>query len=165
MAETTEIPPALERLEGEVLTALAEQGVRDGVEIRRRLHLRYAGTDTALPVAWDGNEAAARDAFEAAHLGEFGFTDPQAALIVEAVEVEGEAPEGDRIDGTSDLTEGAAEIEARVRFFSGGSWHEAAVVRRDALTPGRHVQGPGAGDRAEPDHRRRARLARRGQPA
>ncbi|PJE33097.1 Acetophenone carboxylase gamma subunit [Pseudooceanicola marinus] len=140
--ETTEIPPALERLEGEVLTALAEQGVRDGVEIRRRLHLRYAGTDTALPVAWDGDEGAAREAFEAAHLAEFGFTDPQAALIVEAVEVEGEAPEGDRIDGTSALTEGAAEIEARVPVFSGGTWHEAAVLRRNALTPGRHVQGP-----------------------
>ena len=140
--ETAEIGPALERLEGEVRQALAEQGVSDEVEIRRRLHLRYAGTDTALPVRWADDEAAARAEFEAAHKAEFGFTDPDAQLVVEAVEVEGEAPDHAGTDDSHDLTKGAAEIEARVPVFSGGTWHEAAIVRRDALTPGRHVQGP-----------------------
>ena len=40
--------------------------------------------------SWNAPEVAA---FEAAHEAEFGFTDPEAELIVEAVEVEGEAPD------------------------------------------------------------------------
>ncbi|WP_116086717.1 hydantoinase B/oxoprolinase family protein [Tropicimonas sp. IMCC34011] len=140
--DTADIAPALERLESDVRQALAEQGVHEGVDLRRRLHLRYAGTDTALPVTWDGDEKAARAAFETAHEAEFGFTDPDAALIVEAVEVEGEAPEGASPDEPLETGDGAAEIEARVPVFSGGIWHDAAVVRREALTPGLHVHGP-----------------------
>ena len=140
--ETADIDPALERLEAEVRTALSDQGVHESVDLRRRLHLRYAGTDTALPVAWNGEEAAAREAFETAHKAEFGFTDPDAALIVEAVEVEGEAPEGASTHETAPLENGAARVDATVPVFSGGAWHDAAVVQRDALTPGRHVRGP-----------------------
>lgn len=140
--DTAELAPALDRLENDVRAALAEQGVHDGVTLRRRLHLRYAGTDTALPVAWEGDQRAARAAFETAHKAEFGFTDPDAALIVEAVEVEGEASESTSSDTALPVEEGAAQIEARVPVFSGGAWHEAAVVRRAALTPGRHVKGP-----------------------
>ncbi|MBS8228532.1 hydantoinase B/oxoprolinase family protein [Vannielia litorea] len=136
------LAPPLDRLEEEVRAALAEQGVRGEIGLRRRLHLRYAGTDTALPVAWDEDVQAARAAFEAAHEAEFGFTDPEAELIVEAVEVEGEAPDATTPDAPHALEEGVAEVEARVPVFSGGTWHEAAVVRRAALTPGRHVDGP-----------------------
>ncbi len=47
------IESALSRLESEVTTALSEQGVATGeADMRRRLHLRYAGTDTPLPVTW-----------------------------------------------------------------------------------------------------------------
>ncbi|MBC7164584.1 MAG: hydantoinase B/oxoprolinase family protein [Roseovarius sp.] len=138
------IEAALARLEAEVADALAAQGVpRGDAAMTRRLHLRYAGSDTALPVAWSGDAAQARAAFEAAHEAEFGFADPGAPLVVEAAEVEGEAAEP-AADPEPSATPAPAEAEAetRVPVFSGGQWHDAVVVRRAALTPGRHVTGP-----------------------
>ncbi|ETX30628.1 hydantoinase B/oxoprolinase family protein [Roseivivax isoporae] len=135
---------ALDALAREVRAELAAQGVPDaGTTLTPLLHLRYAGTDTAIPVAWDGDIKAARAAFETAHEAEFGFTDPSATLVIEAAEIEGQAaePAADP-EPREALSEGAAEAEATVPVFSGGRTHEARVVRREALTPGRHVDGP-----------------------
>ncbi len=138
------IEEALGRLESEVATALSEQGVATGeAEMRRRLHLRYAGTDTPLPVTWEGDATAARKAFEAAHEAEFGFTDPDAALVVEAVEVEGEAhAKDDDVEPNEALDSAGAEAETTVPVFSGGKWHDAAVIRRESLHPGSEFTGP-----------------------
>ena len=48
-----------------------------------RLHLRYAGTDTFLPVSF-GPHAAVLDAFTAAHRQRFGFATPEREVVVEA---------------------------------------------------------------------------------
>ncbi|GGB17168.1 hydantoinase B/oxoprolinase family protein [Allosediminivita pacifica] len=138
------IEEALGRLESEVATALSEQGVARGeAEMRRRLHLRYAGTDTPLPVTWEGDADAARKAFEAAHEAEFGFTDPDAALVVEAVEVEGEAhAKDDDVEPNEALDSAGAEAETTVPVFSGGKWHDAAVIRRESLHAGSEFAGP-----------------------
>ncbi|RVV97900.1 5-oxoprolinase [Mesobaculum littorinae] len=138
------VTAAFDRLSVEVGSALAEQGVTpDQIGLTRRLHLRYSGTDTALPVAWDGDAAAAREAFEVAHEAEFGFRDPDSALIIESAEIEGAAadPAADP-EPEQAYSEIEAEAEARVPVYSGGAWHEAAVIRRAALTPGAWVQGP-----------------------
>ncbi|TCP59926.1 5-oxoprolinase (ATP-hydrolysing) [Rhodovulum bhavnagarense] len=138
------IDAALSRLERDVTQALAAQGVpAEGTTLTPRLFLRYAGTDTALPVLWSGDAQAARADFEAAHLAEFGFTDPDAPLIVEAAEIEGMAAESAAgTEDAADTEEGEAEAEAHVPVFSGGQWQDAAVVRREHLTPGRAITGP-----------------------
>ncbi|MBK1634934.1 hydantoinase B/oxoprolinase family protein [Rhodovulum adriaticum] len=138
------IDTALSRLEHDVTQALAAQGVpAQGTTLTPRLFLRYAGTDTALPVLWSGDAQAARAEFEAAHLAEFGFTDPDAPLIVEAAEIEGMAAESAAgTEDTADTDEGEAQAEAHVPVFSGGQWQDAAVVRREHLTPGRAITGP-----------------------
>ncbi len=138
------VEAALGKLEEEVRAALRAQGVaEEGTEMTRRLHLRYAGTDTALPVRWGGDAAAAREAFETAHLAEFGFTDPEAQLIIEAAEVEGQAadPAADPEPAT-DTREGEVTAREKTRLYSGGKWHDAAVVRREELHPGAYVAGP-----------------------
>ncbi|MCE0505319.1 hydantoinase B/oxoprolinase family protein [Roseivivax sp. GX 12232] len=138
------IETALEELSSEVATELAAQGVaEEGRSLTPRLHLRYAGTDTAIPVAWDGDIAKARAAFETAHEAEFGFTAPDSTLVIEAAEIEGQAaePAADP-EPSGHLSEGAAEVADTVPVFSGGEQHDARVVRRAALTPGRHVEGP-----------------------
>ncbi|MHA7876845.1 hydantoinase B/oxoprolinase family protein [Roseivivax sp.] len=138
------IETALEELSSEVATELAAQGVaEEGRSLTPRLHLRYAGTDTAIPVAWDGDIAKARAAFETAHEAEFGFTAPDSTLVIEAAEIEGQAaePAADP-EPSGHLSEGEAEVADTVPVFSGGEQHDARVVRRAALTPGRHVEGP-----------------------
>ena len=74
----TDSVTAVEALRSELAEAVAAELVEQGVDEKAastatRLHLRYAGTDTALPVAWEGDPKAARDAFEAAHKAQFGF--------------------------------------------------------------------------------------------
>jgi 5-oxoprolinase (ATP-hydrolysing) len=139
-----EVAATLAELADEVRAALAGQGVAAGeITTLPRLHLRYAGTDTALPVAWDGDAQAARADFEAAHAAEFGFTAPEAALVIEAAEIEGQAaePAADP-EPAAETSAGEAMAEAEVPMHSGGARHAARVVRRAALTPGRHVTGP-----------------------
>ena len=143
-ARKSEVETALAELSDEVREALAAQGVPPGgIELVPRLHLRYAGTDTALPVAWTGDAAAARQAFEAAHEAEFGFTDPDAALVIEAAEIEGLAaePAADP-EPQGETVSGEAEAEDEVDLFTAGKTHRARVVRREALAPGRTVTGP-----------------------
>ena len=107
---------ALVRELGEaVREELAGQGIGAGqVATAARLHLRYAGTDTAVPVAWAGDPAAARAAFEAAHKAQFGFVSPDKEVVVEAVEVEG-----------SEIADASA-----------------AEPLREALGPGHVLRGP-----------------------
>ena len=138
------VEAALAQLEGEVRAELAAQGLAAGtMATRAALHLRYEGTDTALPVEFDGDAKAAQAAFEAAHLAQFGFATPDKAVIVETAEVEGtEAGEAAAPEAERETEDHAPEPEGRVRLFSGGAWHEAAVHRREALSPGARMRGP-----------------------
>jgi 5-oxoprolinase (ATP-hydrolysing) len=144
-AETVgNVDAALNTLRADVRKALAAQGVPDaGTEMLPRLHLRYAGTDTALPVHWHGDVARAKADFEAAHKAEFGFTAPDARLVIEAVEIEGRAAEAAADpEEPGETIEGAPETAATVPLYSGGKTHDAAVIRREAMAPGQAVAGP-----------------------
>lgn len=135
------VAAALDALQAQLGDDLAAQGVaRAG--FTRRLHLRYQGSDTTLPVAMAAPDAA-RAAFEAAHQAQFGFLS-DAALIVETAEVEGH-------DATASAPDSAAPPPAEPRLrapetcvpvFAGGAWHEAAIWRRAALAPGDTLRGP-----------------------
>ncbi len=136
------VADALAALQDEVRAEMAAQGVTDWTPAHV-LHLRYDGTDTPLQVPFDGDLDAARTAFEAAHKAQFGFTSPEAVVVVEAVEVEGTEA---RPEAPDDSSEGApardAASDQRRRVFSGGRWHDAAVFRREGLRPGDRMRGP-----------------------
>jgi 5-oxoprolinase (ATP-hydrolysing) len=124
---------------------LSTQGVDpDTTTTVTRLHLRYAGTDTALPVTWTGDATKARAEFEAAHKAQFGFTSPDKTVIVETVEVEMTEPARDT--GAPQAASAAPPREAatdlRVPIFCGGQTVQAAVFPRDALAPGDRMRGP-----------------------
>ncbi len=128
---------------------LVEQGVSAAaVQLRRRLHLRYQGTDTALVLPW-GTMAEARAAFDAAYRQRFAFLMPGRPLVVEAVSVEAIAA-GERHDA-ADTAEAAEEHRpepvARVPMHvadeeGAGAWVEAALHRHEDLRPGALVDGP-----------------------
>ena len=125
---------------------LAAQGVpEDDVSWRPILHLRYDGTDTALPVNYAGCSVAdARKAFEAEHKAQFGFVYPTASRsIVETVEVQGQDGRGagrDETDRPLDAIDAGGRRAAQL--FCGGEWHDAAIFRREALKPGHRIAGP-----------------------
>jgi 5-oxoprolinase (ATP-hydrolysing) len=138
-------------LVGERLAALAHeaeaelqrQGVGSGrVHTQRRVHVRYDGTDSALIVPF-GSVAEIQSAFEAAYRQRFAFLMKERALVVEAVSVEaigtGDAPT-EAVQATA--APQSAPVAQTVRMFSGGRWHDAALVVRDAARPGLFVDGP-----------------------
>ncbi len=131
-----------EKLADETRAELTGQGVSSAeITILTRAHIRYAGTDTAIAVA-AGEEAAMREAFQSAHKARFGFMDASKALVVEAVEVEAIGGGAKFEEPSADEVAGEPKIAEFTRLFSKGQWHEAAVVRREAMSPGQQVSGP-----------------------
>jgi 5-oxoprolinase (ATP-hydrolysing) len=123
---------------------LVGQGVaRAAVELRRRVHLRYQGTDTALVVPFGDLDALRRD-FEAGYRQRFAFLMPGRALVVEAVSVEAIGA-GERFDAGPAGPEPAAQRpapQAGVRMYCEGRWRDAALHLREALPAGAVIDGP-----------------------
>ena len=122
---------------------LASQGVaRDAIALNRSVHVRYAGTDTALVVAYGDGDAIRRD-FEAAYRQRFAFLMPDRALVIEAVSVEAVGA-GERFDSPAPGEETAPYTptpDAQVRMHSGG-WLDASLFGRESLRAGATVDGP-----------------------
>ena len=137
------ISERLDALAGAAQDELERQQLSGGaVQVQRRVHVRYEGTDTALIVPYDtiGHVVAA---FEAAYRQRFAFLMPARRLIVEAVSVEavvaGDAPEEPRHALHPLRTVPRRET---VRMYSGGAWHDAALVVREDLRAGDRLPGP-----------------------
>lgn len=133
---------ALSALETQVRADLAEQGV-DDMQFAPRLHLRYRGTDTALPVTWT-DVAQARADFEAAHKAQFGFISPDRELVVEAAEVEGVEARDDTgwVQYPPDTPERLRDATRTVPVYANGAWQDAAVWRREDLQVNDVLRGP-----------------------
>ncbi|AZO13829.1 5-oxoprolinase [Mesorhizobium sp. M2A.F.Ca.ET.043.05.1.1] len=134
-------------LRSEVVAELGEQGIaEEALSTRPVLHVRYDGTDTALPVNFEhGSIFRARSDFEAAHRAQFGFVYDDKPIVVETVAVEGmEAARQDKAETSA--PDGAAGVEPKPsesrRIYTEGRWHEADVYRRENLKPSNTVAGP-----------------------
>jgi 5-oxoprolinase (ATP-hydrolysing) len=137
----------------EVVAALAADGVPpEAVVATARLMVRYATSETALPVPPADTAAAIRAAFEARHLAEFGFASPEKPVQVAAIEVEATTRRGPQQDepgnarGPADPNEAAAPRTAgdmsTVDVYCDGAWRTAAVHHRAHLAPGDHISAP-----------------------
>ncbi|MEQ1611280.1 MAG: hydantoinase B/oxoprolinase family protein, partial [Hyphomicrobiaceae bacterium] len=107
-----------------------------------RVHVRYDGTDNALPVSLD-TIAAMRSAFEAEHLRRYGFVSPEKKMFAATLEVEAQGGGASAQEPDLALTgTGTPVAKTSTRFFSGNAWHDAPVYFRDALAPGHKLIGP-----------------------
>ncbi|MGZ5201638.1 MAG: hydantoinase B/oxoprolinase family protein [Telluria sp.] len=141
---TDELRRQLGELGDAARAELARQGVAPGrIDLVKRVHLRYEGTDSALVVLFDSLEGM-KAQFESAYKRRFSFLMPSKELVVEAISVEAL--------GRSDAPpEVLREIVPRgcppvpgetVRMFSGATWHETGVFKRESLAPGDIIKGP-----------------------
>lgn len=142
--------PALDKavsaLRDAVCAEIETQGVPgDAIAWSPILHIRYDGTDTALPVDFATHQTLekAKAAFEAAHRAQFGFVYDDKPMVIETVEVTGHDARGAGRDETDRLTidEGVTAGETRKVFFE-GEWRDTAVHRRETLVPGSRIAGP-----------------------
>ena len=133
----------LDALAAEAEGELRRQGVSGGeIRTHRRVHVRYEGTDSALVVPF-GAAVEIQAGFEAAYRQRFAFLMTERALVVEAVSVEAVGA-GDAPAESPQATQAPAPMPAAetVKLFSGGRWWDAALVVREAATPGLFVDGP-----------------------
>jgi len=134
----------LDELGAAAADEVTSQGVaRERVELRRHLHLRYEGTDTALDVAFGTLDAIHRD-FEAAYRQRFAFLMPGRNLIIEAVSVEAIGAGERHADASVAAQPPSAHRptpDAAVRMHS-GRWLDAALHVRESLQPGATIDGP-----------------------
>jgi 5-oxoprolinase (ATP-hydrolysing) len=134
---------ACDRLVGAARTELAQQGADPGrVAIIRLVHLKYEGTDTALPVHL-GPAASMLSDFEAAYRQHFSFLMPGRAVVAEAVSVELTAASEHLARAAQACAgEGRGSGRTTVRMYAGGSWRYAPLVKRQELAHGERVSGP-----------------------
>jgi 5-oxoprolinase (ATP-hydrolysing) len=140
------LPLVAERLDTLGAAAQADlerqQANAGAVTIHHRVHVRYEGSDSALVVPF-GDLRAIVAGFESAYRQRFSFLMQGKRLMVEAVSVEaivaGDAPAEPRFELNP-----VREVPRRetVRMYSGGQWHDAALVVREDLRPGDLIPGP-----------------------
>ncbi|HWX46690.1 MAG TPA: hydantoinase B/oxoprolinase family protein [Roseomonas sp.] len=139
-----ELASRVAALEAEGRAALQGQGA-DPARLRAepRLHLRYAGTDTFLPVPF-GTYEAVLAGFTEAHRRRFGFATPERPVLVEACVVECIAP-GEAVEEPQLPPRAGGEALAplaTVPLFTEGAEHAAPVFDREALRAGDRIPGP-----------------------
>ncbi|GLY88918.1 5-oxoprolinase [Actinoallomurus iriomotensis] len=137
-----ELAGVLGKLEAEAGAELQNEGVAaDRIRSVRRVHLRYAGTDTALVVP-AGTVPAMVHEFEERYRQRFSFLMPDRPIVVEAASVEvideshGEAAAVSRRRGHG------RTVSARVPVYVAGSWSEVDLHHREHLSPGDTIKGP-----------------------
>ncbi|HMM52569.1 MAG TPA: hydantoinase B/oxoprolinase family protein [Burkholderiaceae bacterium] len=134
---------ALAQLDALARAELLAQGENaQAIRVRHRLHLRYEGTDTALPVE-AADEATMRERFEAAYRQRFAFLMPERPLVIEsaAVEALGESGHGATLAPPA-RRDGPLVPQARVPVFTQGAWRETPLHLRERMIAGDVVDGP-----------------------
>jgi 5-oxoprolinase (ATP-hydrolysing) len=134
----------LDRLSCDVEAEIAAQGVADSAIVyTMRLHLKVAGTDTALAVPF-GSEAEMRAAFVALHRARFGFDPGERPLVIEAASVEGAgatARAGEPLRPLRPRPEAEIPVARTAPVWFDG-WRDTRFVRRADLRPGDLLTGP-----------------------
>ena len=132
------------RLAETALAALLQQGADPAIAtVQRSVHLRYAGTEAALPVALEDDVASINAAFTQAHRARFGFVTPGRALVAELVAVEAVAAGEAVTEATLPARDGGApEPVDTVSMWSGSRAHETPVFERTSLRAGDLITGP-----------------------
>ncbi|HSD92128.1 MAG TPA: hydantoinase B/oxoprolinase family protein [Methyloceanibacter sp.] len=131
-------------LEDEVKQELLRQGVAaSGITTIAQAHLRYAGTDSSLPIPL-ASLRGMRALFEVAHQKRFGFISPEKEIEIEAVEVEAQGGGSPLHESPATASSGGstAAPHAKTEIFTQGTWHEAPIFRRGDLAPGQSIDGP-----------------------
>ena len=143
------VTAALAELEAAAVDEVVRQGVAAAeVRVERRAHVKYRGTDVALPVPWK-TPAELAASFLELHASRYGFLMPGRDLTLEAVAAEaigaGASADPDDVqaeDDRGDERSSAPAAHETASVFTGGGRHEAPVFVREHLSPRVLVEGP-----------------------
>jgi 5-oxoprolinase (ATP-hydrolysing) len=133
---------AAEPLKAEACREVRDQGIAaEAIASHCKVHLRYAGTDTALAVDLTDPDGMCRD-FERIHRQRFGFLPAGRSLVVESLTVEAIGATETTADAAFPLSDLPALSVKSVAVWLGSEWRDTPLYPRDALLPGQQLQGP-----------------------
>ncbi len=138
------VAPRAAALAAEARNALAGQGLPvSDVQVLLRAHVRYAGSDTAIELPF-GTADAMRAGFETAHRARFGFTTPDAPLVLEMLSAQavGRPPGAGAINLARAAPGGAPREAATVEARFGGTMAKTSLFLRETLGAGTIIEGP-----------------------
>jgi 5-oxoprolinase (ATP-hydrolysing) len=133
----------LNQLEVEGREETNRQDAKDAkIEVLRKVHLRYEGTDAALVVGF-GDWVGMRKKFEEVHRQQYGFIAPDKRLIVQSVSVE-VVRKTQVLDEPVVVrrTNALPKPLATVQIYTDRAWHETSVYKREDLQPGDCISAP-----------------------
>ncbi len=124
---------------------MAQDVPAERISLIHRVLLRYAGSDTALPIEPGSDVSIMVERFEQVHQQRFGYIAPGRDLVIEGVSVEGVGGGEEQVEGSawSAPTTGTAPAPVdAISIYTGGKMQHAAVFRRDELGCGQPIPGP-----------------------
>ena len=142
ITEVNKLETLRESLQAQTETELSSQGISRQQAVHfTRAHLRYEGTDTAVPVTLSSYKTMLEN-FENLHRKQFGFVFENKPIVVEALEVES-------VGGGAEINEpefqdspNQIESVADSKIFTEGQWCDAKIFLREHLQPGHKINGP-----------------------
>ncbi len=145
---TEQLLPVLEEVleqlikRGEEELNQQEIGDLENIQILRKVHLKYEGTDFSLLVDWNAIAKMQQD-FEQMHQQRYGFIMPEKVLMVSAVSLElicpTYTPEETIIKRKCDRS---PQPVAKVRMYTANAWHDTPIYQREDLQPGDIINSP-----------------------
>jgi len=139
--ETAALAKTVADLTADAQKQLALQGIPlNAQSIKIIAHMKYLGSDTTLAVPY-GEFASMEKDFALQHQQHFGFTDPEAKVLVQstAVETTGGGPGNTFTLRAAGTTKKARETQM---MFSAGQQVAAPVYDKHTLTPEHPIDGP-----------------------
>jgi 5-oxoprolinase (ATP-hydrolysing) len=138
-----DISEQLDQLQCDGINELKQQGEDDSrFTFKRKLHVRYQGSDTALAV----DQSTVYDVtaqFEQLHQLRFGFISPGKDLIVELVEVEVISPATpSKVSNRAQREKNKNGSDTRLNCFMDDQWQLTPFYQRDSLLVNEGVNGP-----------------------
>jgi 5-oxoprolinase (ATP-hydrolysing) len=135
----------IEGLESDTHDELTGQAIApDRIEMLRKAHLRYEGSDTPLIVTF-ADAATMRAEFETVHRQRYGFDAPEKPLIVEAVAVEGRGRAEDSKAFLQDAVEPSGPLptpDTSVTVHTVEGTHETPIYPRAQVPADTPIAGP-----------------------
>jgi 5-oxoprolinase (ATP-hydrolysing) len=119
-----------------------ENQQKSKIDVYKKLHLRYEGTDAALIIDFDDIKTM-KNQFADLHRQRYGFTAPEKRLIVELVGVE--IVEKHYVPGEGVISRknpNPPMAVATVKMYTSGQWWDTPVYQRKDLQPGDCIAGP-----------------------
>ncbi len=138
--------PNLHATLDKLANAAGEEVLAQGIDparlaIRRRVQLKYAGTDSALGVEFADAQTMCA-AFEAQYKKRFSFLMPGRALIVESVSIEATGGGQPHVEMDTARPSTEASPLATDSMISDGVTYATPIYQRDALAAGQTIDGP-----------------------